>query len=125
MTETQADPRGTVGCVVPSYPQIQNNSPRDAVCASCRQTGALRAWASKAIIDRVADDPEKALTRMQTGEVRNVIRWLNWMVGGISHRHYKHPSKPNVVTIPGHLGDELPKGTLKSIFRAAGLEAKS
>lgn len=41
-----------------------------------------------------------------------------------SHRHYKHPLKPNVVTIPGHPGDELPKGTLKSIFRAAALEAK-
>jgi predicted RNA binding protein YcfA (HicA-like mRNA interferase family) len=29
-----------------------------------------------------------------------------------------------VVTIPGHPGDELPKGTLKSILKAAGLEAK-
>src|SRR5216684_957185 len=38
-----------------------------------------------------------------------------------SHRHYKHPRKPNVVTIPGHPGDEVPRGTLKSIFRAAGL----
>jgi predicted RNA binding protein YcfA (HicA-like mRNA interferase family) len=41
-----------------------------------------------------------------------------------SHRHYKHPSKPNVVTIPGHPGDELPKGTLKSILKAANLEVK-
>ena len=24
-----------------------------------------------------------------------------------SHRHYKRPSKPNVVTIPGHPGDDL------------------
>jgi predicted RNA binding protein YcfA (HicA-like mRNA interferase family) len=29
-----------------------------------------------------------------------------------------------VVTIPGHPGDELPKGTLKSILKAADLEAK-
>ncbi|HEY1207157.1 MAG TPA: type II toxin-antitoxin system HicA family toxin [Bryobacteraceae bacterium] len=29
-----------------------------------------------------------------------------------SHRHYKHPSKPNVVTIPGHAGDDVPVGTL-------------
>lgn len=54
--------------------------------------------------------------------------WLNRMAGGTcttgSHRHYKHPSKPNVVTIPGHLGDELPKGTLKSILKAADMEAK-
>ena len=39
-----------------------------------------------------------------------------------SHRHYKHPSKPNVVTIPGHPGDDVPAGTLKSIQRAAGVE---
>jgi predicted RNA binding protein YcfA (HicA-like mRNA interferase family) len=41
-----------------------------------------------------------------------------------SHRHYKHSSKPDVVTIPGYPGDELPKGTLKSILKAADLEAK-
>jgi len=40
------------------------------------------------------------------------------------HRHYKHPSKPNAVTIPCHPGDQLPKGTLKSILKAAGLEEK-
>jgi len=36
----------------------------------------------------------------------------------------KHSSKPNVVTIPGQPGDELPKGTLKSILKAADLEKK-
>jgi len=41
-----------------------------------------------------------------------------------SHRHYKHASKPNVVTIPGHPGDDVPVGTLKSILKAAGLEKK-
>lgn len=41
-----------------------------------------------------------------------------------SHRHFKYEWKPNVVTIPGHPGDDLPKGTLKSILRAAGLETK-
>jgi len=29
-----------------------------------------------------------------------------------------------VVTIPGHAGDDVPAGTLKSILRAAGLEDK-
>jgi predicted RNA binding protein YcfA (HicA-like mRNA interferase family) len=62
-------------------------------------------------------------------KVRDVIRlvesdgWRHVRTTG-SHRHYKHASKPNVVTIPGHLGDELPKGTLKSILKAADLEAK-
>jgi predicted RNA binding protein YcfA (HicA-like mRNA interferase family) len=62
-------------------------------------------------------------------KVRDVIRlvesdgWRHVRTTG-SHRHYKHSSKPNVVTIPGHLGDELPKGTLKSILKAADLEVK-
>jgi predicted RNA binding protein YcfA (HicA-like mRNA interferase family) len=42
----------------------------------------------------------------------------------VSHRHYKHPYKPNVVTIPGHAGDDVPVGTLKSILKAAGLYKK-
>ena len=41
-----------------------------------------------------------------------------------SHHHFKHEVKPNVVTVPGHPGDDLPKGTLKSILKAAGLEQK-
>ena len=41
-----------------------------------------------------------------------------------SHRHYKHSRKPNVVTIQGHPGDEMPKGTLKSILKATDLEKK-
>ena len=62
-------------------------------------------------------------------KVRDVIRmiendgWRHVRTNG-SHRHYKHPSKPNVVTIPGHPGDDLPAGTLKSILKAAGLELK-
>jgi len=60
-------------------------------------------------------------------KVRDVIRldgWRHVRTTG-SHRHYKHPSKPNVVTIPGHPGDELPKGTMKSILKAANLEVKA
>ena len=41
-----------------------------------------------------------------------------------SHRHFKHPSRPNVLTIPGHFGDDVLKGTLKSILKAAGLEER-
>jgi predicted RNA binding protein YcfA (HicA-like mRNA interferase family) len=62
-------------------------------------------------------------------KVRDAIRlvesdgWRHVRTTG-SHRHYKHPWKPNVVTIPGHPGDGLPKGTLKSILKAADLEGK-
>jgi predicted RNA binding protein YcfA (HicA-like mRNA interferase family) len=41
-----------------------------------------------------------------------------------SHKHFKHASKPNVVTVPGQPGDDLPVGTLKSILKASGLETK-
>jgi predicted RNA binding protein YcfA (HicA-like mRNA interferase family) len=37
-----------------------------------------------------------------------------------SHHHFKHEAKPNVVTVR----DDLPKGTLKSILKAAELEQK-
>jgi len=39
-----------------------------------------------------------------------------------SHRQYSHPRKPGVVTVPGKPGDELPKGTLGSVLKQAGLK---
>lgn len=39
-----------------------------------------------------------------------------------SHRQYKHPSKAGRVTVPGHPGDDIAQGTLKSIYRQARLE---
>ncbi len=39
-----------------------------------------------------------------------------------SHRQYKHPTKPGVVTIAGHPSDDLAPGTLKSILRQAGMD---
>jgi predicted RNA binding protein YcfA (HicA-like mRNA interferase family) len=62
-------------------------------------------------------------------KVRDLIRfvesdgWEQVRTTG-SHRHFKHPLKPNVLTIPGHLGDDVPKGTLKSILKAAALEER-
>jgi predicted RNA binding protein YcfA (HicA-like mRNA interferase family) len=39
-----------------------------------------------------------------------------------SHRHFKHPTKPGLVTIAGHPGVDIPKGTLNSILKQAGLK---
>ena len=39
-----------------------------------------------------------------------------------SHRQFKHPSKSGRVTVAGHDNDDLATGTLRSIFRQAGLE---
>jgi predicted RNA binding protein YcfA (HicA-like mRNA interferase family) len=33
-----------------------------------------------------------------------------------------HPLKKGRTTVPGHPGDELPKGTLNSILKQAGLK---
>jgi len=37
-----------------------------------------------------------------------------------SHHQYKHPRKPGRVTVP-HPGRDLPTGTVRSIYRQAGL----
>ena len=38
-----------------------------------------------------------------------------------SHRIFKHPVKPGNVVIPGHPGDDVPRGTWGNILRQAGL----
>lgn len=41
-----------------------------------------------------------------------------------SHKQYRHATKNGTVTIPGNLNDELPAGTLASIFRQVNLKLK-
>jgi len=60
-------------------------------------------------------------------KVREVVRMLEtdgWrlVVTRGSHRQFKHPTKPGRVTVSGNLGDDMPKGTLASIKRQAGLQ---
>ncbi len=61
-------------------------------------------------------------------KVRDIIRlieqegWVQVRQRG-SHRQFKHPSRPGLVTIAGHPGDDLAPGTLKSILRQAGIES--
>jgi predicted RNA binding protein YcfA (HicA-like mRNA interferase family) len=60
-------------------------------------------------------------------KVRDVIRrliddgWVKVAQKG-SHRQYKHPTKPGKVTVPGKPSDDLPEGTLRSIWRQASLQ---
>ena len=59
-------------------------------------------------------------------KVREVVRRLNedgWYQVSQegSHRQFKHPTKRGRVTVAGHLSEEVPPGTLASIFRQAGL----
>ncbi len=62
-------------------------------------------------------------------KVRDVIRrieadgWVLVRTTG-SHRQYRHPSKPGLVTIAGHPGKDVLAGTLKSILAQAQLGDK-
>jgi predicted RNA binding protein YcfA (HicA-like mRNA interferase family) len=60
-------------------------------------------------------------------KVRDLLRrladdgWAQVSQSG-SHRQLKHPTKPGKVTVAGSPSDDVPRGTLKSIVRQAGLE---
>jgi predicted RNA binding protein YcfA (HicA-like mRNA interferase family) len=60
-------------------------------------------------------------------KVRDVIRLIEadgWrvVVTEGSHRQFKHSSKLGRVTVSGHPSDDMPKGTLASVLRQAGLK---
>jgi predicted RNA binding protein YcfA (HicA-like mRNA interferase family) len=59
-------------------------------------------------------------------KVREAIRLIEddgWVLSRTrgSHRQFRHPSKPGLVTIPGKLGKDLPIGLQRSILKQAGL----
>jgi predicted RNA binding protein YcfA (HicA-like mRNA interferase family) len=63
-------------------------------------------------------------------KVREVIEMLErdeWrlVVTRGSHRQFKHQTKPGRVTVSGNLGDDMPKGTLASVKRQAGLRRET
>ncbi len=60
---------------------------------------------------------------MKVKEVIKIIEKNGWTMVAQkgSHRQYKNPDLPGRVTIPGNLNDDIPKGTLNSILRQAGL----
>jgi predicted RNA binding protein YcfA (HicA-like mRNA interferase family) len=60
-------------------------------------------------------------------KVRDILKLLEedgWFLARTrgSHRQYKHPVRPGLVTIPGKPGDDLAPGTLNSILKQAGLK---
>jgi len=63
-------------------------------------------------------------TRMKVKEAIEMIESNGWFMVRIkgSYRQYRHSDKKGLVTIAGHLNDDLAKGTLNSIFRQAGLK---
>ena len=61
---------------------------------------------------------------MKVKEITKIIEQDGWFMVRRkgSHRQFKHDNKKGLVTIAGHLSDELAKGTLNSILKQAGLK---
>jgi predicted RNA binding protein YcfA (HicA-like mRNA interferase family) len=61
-------------------------------------------------------------------KVREIVAMLlhdGWQLVRIrgSHHHYKHQVKKGIVTVPGTGNDDLSPGTIKSIYKQAGLQS--
>ena len=60
-------------------------------------------------------------------KVREVIKllendgWFPHKTKG-SHRHFKHPTKPGKVTVPGQMGKDIQPRTLNYILKQASLK---
>ena len=61
---------------------------------------------------------------MKVREVRRMIEQDGWRLARTkgSHRQFKHPSKPGLITVPSKPGDNLAPGTPNSILKQAGLK---
>ena len=60
---------------------------------------------------------------MNSKDAMRMIEADGWYLVRIkgSHHHFKHPAKPGLVTVKHPEGD-LPKGTLNSIKKQAGMK---
>jgi len=59
-------------------------------------------------------------------KVRDVIKMIEedgWYLVRMrgSHRQYKHPVKPGLITVAGKSNHDMAKGTLNSVLKQAGL----
>jgi predicted RNA binding protein YcfA (HicA-like mRNA interferase family) len=61
---------------------------------------------------------------MKVREILKLIGQDGWFLDRTrgSHRQYKHPSKPGLVTVAGKPNDDLAPGTKNSILKQAGLK---
>ena len=60
-------------------------------------------------------------------KVKHLIRFIQddgWYLDRTkgSHRHFKHPTKPGIVTVPKQFNADLRLGTLSSALKQAGLK---
>lgn len=64
--------------------------------------------------------------RMKAREVVRLLEAEGWVEARMSgsHRHFKHPTRPGLVTVPVHGSTDLKIGVLKSIERQSGVEIR-
>ena len=62
---------------------------------------------------------------MNSADIIRLIKADGWQHARTtgSHWHFKHKEKPGIVTVP-HPKRDVPRGTLNSILKQAGLKAK-
>jgi len=62
---------------------------------------------------------------MNSREIIRAVEAAGWRLIRVrgSHHHYRHPTRPGIVTVP-HPKKALPKGTLRSIERQAGIRLR-
>ena len=63
-------------------------------------------------------------SEVKAKEVIKIIRQDGWFMvrSKGSHRQFKHNNKKGLVTLAGHLNDDLAKGTLHIILKQTGLK---
>jgi len=61
---------------------------------------------------------------MKVAELIRLLEEEGWQLARIrsSHRQFRHPSNPGIVTVAGKPSVDIPPGTLSAILRQAGLK---
>src|SRR5204862_2359774 len=81
------------------------------------RTAAFR----RAVRDTIYD----ILALVSSADVIRALKRDGWSEARVkgSHHHFKHPTKPGIVTVP-HPKKDIPRGTLASIERQAGIQLR-
>jgi len=63
---------------------------------------------------------------MKVRDIIDLIESDGWYLARTkgSHRQFKHPTKPGVVTVSGKMSQDVPKGTANNILKQAGLKGR-
>ncbi|RFS20586.1 type II toxin-antitoxin system HicA family toxin [Chitinophaga silvatica] len=60
---------------------------------------------------------------MKFSELRRLLQRDGWYIERtVRHHIYRHPTKAGKIPVSKHDKEEVPKGTLNSILKAAGLK---